>query len=76
MTLTFQGHDLCEIRFWPTSQLLMGKTWPNFLNRVALVRAYKCFDVLMVSAPWGIRGSTRPDKLVLLVTVTMDMAQS
>ena len=30
MTLTFQGHDLCEITFWAISQLLMGKTWPNF----------------------------------------------
>ena len=46
MTLPLQGHDLCEITFWATSQLLMGNTWPNFRNRVALVRAYKCFDDL------------------------------
>ena len=33
MTLTFQGHDLCEITFWAISQLLMGKMLPNFKTR-------------------------------------------
>ena len=26
MTLTFQGHDLCELTFWAIPQLLLGKT--------------------------------------------------
>ena len=33
MTLTFQGHDLCEITFWAISQLLIGKMLPNFNTR-------------------------------------------
>ena len=33
MTLTFQGHDLCEIILWAISQLLMGKMLPNFNTR-------------------------------------------
>ena len=33
MTLTFQGHDLCEITFWAISHLLMGKMLPDFNTR-------------------------------------------
>ena len=33
VTLTFRGHDLCEITFWAISQLLMGKMLPNFNTR-------------------------------------------
>ena len=41
MTLTFQGHDLCKLIFWTISQLLMGKTLPNFNVKLLAVKAFK-----------------------------------